>query len=294
MSIYIEERNVMFCNQCGTQVPDQAAVCPNCGANIGQNPVSSQSMNAGQVPQQPVQNMGVGQVPQQPAQNMGAGQMPQQPVQNMGADQVPQQSVQNMGAGQIPQQPVQNAGMGTGYGQPGMQQPNQQMYNGAPMPGYGQPKANPLAFITAVHPGEPFPLKNMFSIKTLLSKVTTIDLIGAISALVMFISVFLPFLSAYDESVSMIKLADGLDIHTTWLVIVLSLGALVLYALRMEMLGFLVSVLNVIVFVHIWTLGAAFKSMIGGHFGVGFYFYLLTTIAAVIAPFVWGKIKKNV
>lgn len=259
----------MFCSQCGTQVPDNAAVCPNCGASTGVNPA-------------PAQNMNVGQVPQQPTENMNAGQVSQQPVQNTGM-------------GQVPQQPMQNAGMGTGYGQPQMQQPNQQMYNGAPMQGYGQPmqpKENPLAFLTAVHPGEPFPLKGIFSIKTLLSKITTIDLIGAVGALVLFICVFLPFLSAYGESVSMVKLSDGMDINSTWMVIVLSLGALVLYALRMEMLGFLVSVLQLLVCVHICTLGGALKSF-GAHFGVGFYFYLLATITTVIAPFIWSKIKKN-
>lgn len=253
----------MFCNQCGTQVPDNAAVCFHCGANLT-----------------PVQETGTQPIP---------------PMQNVGAEQALQQPVQNMNAGQVSQQPMQNMGMGTGYGQPGMQQPNQQMYNGVPMPGYGQPaqpKANPLAFLTAVYPGETFPLKGMFSVKTLLSKITTIDLIGAVGALIMFISIFLPFLSGYGEYINMFKFTDELNINTTWMVIVLSIGALVLYGLRMEMLGFLASVLNLLVFVHIWTIGAAFKSF-GGHFGVGFYFYLLSSIAVVIAPFVWGKIKKN-
>ena len=255
----------MFCNQCGTQVPDNTTICFHCGAALT-----------------PVQETDVQPIP--PAQNMGAEQA-----------QAPQQPAQNMNAGQVLQQPMQSAEMGTGYGQPGIQQPNQQMYNGVPMPGYGQsaqPKANPLAFLTAIYPGEPFPLKGLFSVKTLLSKITTIDLIGAVGALIMFISVFLPFLSAYGESVNMFKFADELNINTTWMVIVLSLGALVLYGLRMEMLGFVVSLLNLLMFVHMWTVGAAIKSF-GGHFGVGFYFYLLSSIAVVIAPFVWGKIKKN-
>ncbi|MCM1539012.1 MAG: zinc-ribbon domain-containing protein [bacterium] len=243
----------MFCSQCGTQVPDNAAICPNCGANVGQK-TAAQNGNAGQVFGQPVQNMTAGQEPQQPAQNTGMG-----------------------------------------YTQPGMQQPNPQMYQGAPMQGYGQPampKANPLAFLTAQHPGEPFPLKGIFSVKTLISKITTIDLIGVISALVMFISIFLPFLSGYGEHANLFKLTEAIDIHTAWLVIVLSLVAIVGYALRMEMIGFLASVLNVAVFVHVWTVGAAVKSF-GLHFGVGFYFYLLATIAALIAPSIWGKIKKS-
>lgn len=269
----------MFCNQCGTQIPDNVTICPNCGANVTPRPAQEQNTGAGQVPQPPVQNVNAGQAFQQPAQNMNAGQ-------------AFQQSAQNMNAGQMPQQ---NAGMGNGFGQPGMQQPNQQqMYNGMPMQGYGQPmqpKANPLAFLTASHPGEPFPLKGVFSVKTLLSKITTLDLIGIIGALVAFISVFLPFISAYGESVSMVKLSEA-DVNSTWIVIVLSLGALVLYVLRMEMLAFLVSALNLLAFVHMWTLGAALKSF-GGHLSVGFYFYLLATVAMVIAPFVWGKIKKN-
>lgn len=32
----------MFCNHCGTQVPDGTAFCPNCGANF---PVSNQPIN---------------------------------------------------------------------------------------------------------------------------------------------------------------------------------------------------------------------------------------------------------
>ncbi len=80
--------------------------------------------------------------------------------------------------------------------------------------------------------------------------------------------------------------------NSTWMVIVLSIGAVVLYVLRLEMLAFLVSVLNLLVFVHMWTLGSAFKSF-GGHLSAGFYFYLLATIAMVIAPFVWGKVKKS-
>lgn len=270
----------MFCNQCGSQIPDNVTICPNCGANIAPNPVQAQ-------------NPGVGQVPQPPLQNMNAGQM-QQPVQGMNAGQIPPQQNASMNAGI-------NAGMNAGqmqqnagYGQPGMQQSNPQMYNGMPMQGYGQPaqpKANPLAFLTASHPGEPFPLKGVFSVKALLSKITTLDLIGIIGALVAFISVFLPFISAYGESISMVKLSDA-DVNSTWMVIVLSIGAIILYTLRMEMLAFLVSALNLLVFVHMWTLGSALKSF-GGHLSVGFYFYLLATIAMIIAPFVWGRIKKT-
>ena len=47
----------MFCNQCGMQVPDNASVCPNCGANVGQN------LSSVQVPQQPVQTVNAGQNP---------------------------------------------------------------------------------------------------------------------------------------------------------------------------------------------------------------------------------------
>lgn len=90
----------------------------------------------------------------------------------------------------------------------------------------------------------------------------------------------------------MIQLSEAGEINTPWIVLVLSIGALVLYALRLEMLGFLVAMLNLLMFVHMWTISVAFNSF-GVHLGVGFYFYLLSTIAVVIAPFVWGKIKKN-
>ncbi len=80
------------------------------------------------------------------------------------------------------------------------------------------------------------------------------------------------------------------------LVIPCTLGALALYALRMETIGFLVSLVNLCLFVHMWTYGA-FGIRWGGHFHVGFYFHLLSTAAMVTAPFVWDfvvkKMRKN-
>ncbi len=62
-----------------------------------------------------------------------------------------------------------------------------------------------------------------------------------------FISIFLPFISG----VSMLKLS-----YAVILVIPCTRGALALYALRMETIGFLVSLVNLCLFVHMWTYGA--------------------------------------
>ncbi len=52
----------MFCNQCGTQVNDGQAFCPNCGAPIGaqqeQNTAPMNSMPASAPYQQPMAPMG--------------------------------------------------------------------------------------------------------------------------------------------------------------------------------------------------------------------------------------------
>lgn len=101
----------MFCNQCGTQVPDHVKICPNCGADVGQAFATAQNAGIGEVP------------PVQAAQNVGMGEVP---------------PVQNAGTGQIPLQQAQNMGTGMGYGQPAYGQPNQQMYS-ASMPGYSMP-----------------------------------------------------------------------------------------------------------------------------------------------------------
>lgn len=243
----------MFCNQCGTQVPDNSAVCPNCGAALS-NP---------QAPQQPM--MG------QPMQG--------QPM---------------MG------QPMQ--------GQPMMGQPmqGQPMYNGQPMPGYGmpmQPKSNPLGFLTAKQPGVPFPMKGLFSVKNLVSKITTINLIGVIAAIVALISVFLPFLSMDGDHVNMInsELSD-MGFKAGWFILILSIAIGVLYFLRMEFLAFLCACLNLLIFIHTWTFGGAFRkviNMFGSFLGssmnlsVGFWFYLIASVTLVAAPFIWMKIKKD-
>ena len=186
----------MFCNQCGTQVPDNSAVCPNCGAALS-NP-----------------------------------QTPQQPVMGQAMQEQPIQGQPMMG------QPMQ--------GQPMMGQPmqGQPMYNGQPMPGYGmpmQPKSNPLGFLTAKQPGVPFPMKGLFSVKNLVSKITTIDLIGVIAALVALISVFLPFLSMDGDHVNMINSEfSDMGFKAGWFILILSIAIGVLYFLRMEFLAFYV------------------------------------------------------
>ena len=248
----------MFCNQCGTQVPDNSAVCPNCGAALS-NP-----------------------------------QTPQQPVMGQAMQEQPIQGQPMMG------QPMQ--------GQPMMGQPmqGQPMYNGQPMPGYGmpmQPKSNPLGFLTAKQPGVPFPMKGLFSVKILVSKITTIDLIGVIAALVALISVFLPFLSMDGDHVNMINSEfSDMGFKAGWFILILSIAIGVLYFLRMEFLAFLCSCLNLLIFIHTWTFGGVFKKLfdlVGSFMGsdmslsVGFWFYLLASVALVAAPFIWMKIKKD-
>ncbi len=244
----------MFCNQCGTQLPENAEICPNCGVSITSSSKSAQ------------QNQTV--LNNQPAQQ-GQPAFNGQPMQQG--------------------QPAFN-------GQP-MQQ-GQPMYNARP--GYGAPvqNSNPLAFITAKHPGETFPFKGLFSVKNLISKITTIDLIGVISALVAFICVFLPLLSASGESISLIsKDMREAGFKIGWLILVVSVAMMVLYILRMEVLAFLLSVINLLLFVSVWTFCGVFKTLAGFftgiNYGVGFYFYLLATVAAVAAPFIWIKVKKD-
>ncbi|MGN1159091.1 MAG: zinc-ribbon domain-containing protein [Lachnospiraceae bacterium] len=242
----------MFCNQCGTQVPDNSAVCPNCGAAFS-NP---------QAPQQPM--MG------QP--------MPEQPMQG---------------------QPMMGQPM---QGQPMMGQPmqGQPIYNGQPMPGYGmpmQPKSNPLGFLTAKQPGVPFPMKGLFSVKNLVSKITTIDLIGVIAAIVALISVFIPFIHVKysDENYSMIS-SDMNDagFKLGWFILIVAIAVGVLYFLRMEFMAFLGSCVNFLLFISAWTFGGATASGIDSiNLSVGFWFYLLASVTLVAAPFIWMKIKKD-
>ncbi|MDE5820344.1 MAG: zinc-ribbon domain-containing protein [Lachnospiraceae bacterium] len=61
----------MFCNQCGTQIPENMRICPNCGADVGQAFVPVENTGMGDVP--PVQNAGAGQIPIPQAQNPGTG-----------------------------------------------------------------------------------------------------------------------------------------------------------------------------------------------------------------------------
>ncbi len=239
----------MFCNQCGTQIPDNSAVCPNCGAALAPA-------------QAPVQQA-------QPVQ----GQPMQQPMQG---------------------QPVYN-------GQPMQGQP---MYNGQPMQGQpmynGQPmqQSNPLGFLTAKQPGVPFPMKGLFSVKNLTSKITTIDLIGVVAALVALISVFLPFISGEGEKVNLIS-SDVSDIgfKAGWVILLLAIAIGVLYFLRMEFLAFLCSCLNFVLFIHAWTFGGiiakAGSVLVEINLSVGFWFYLLASVALVAAPFIWMKVKKD-
>ncbi len=271
----------MFCSQCGTQMPDNAAICPNCGANVQSAPVQNHTAAE---PAPDMNQMQPGQAaagaPVQPGQGYAGAQM--QPGQ---------------GYAGAPVQPGQ--GYAGAQMQPGQGYAGAPVYNGQPAP---QP--NPLAFLTAAHPGVPFPLKSAFSGRNLVSTITTIDLIGVIGAIIAFICVFLPFLSIEGESISIIssEMREA-GMKLGWLVIVLSIAMAVLYFLRMEMLAFLAALLNLLTFIHVWTFGGTMKSLytLGSsffsdskmHYGVGFYFYLLATIASLIAPFIWAKIKKQ-
>ncbi len=183
-------------------------------------------------------------------------------------------------------QTEQNVNAGASYGQIQGKPVGQQSYHGTPAAGYGRTAAeqkNPRSFLTAAYPGEEFPLMQVVSAKALLSKGTTINLIGVVGALLAFISVFLPFVNGF--SMPRVSLAVILIIPCT-------LGALTAYALRMEMIGFFASLVNLCTFIHMWSYGAVAIKW-GGHFSVGFYSYLLSTLAMAAAPFVWGLVVKK-
>lgn len=127
----------MFCNQCGTQVPDDATVCFYCGAALT-----------------PVQN---------------AVQMPQSPAQNM------------------------NAGINMGYGQPGMQQPNQQMYNGMPMQGYAMPQQSAMANFGKAFKNAP----GEFAGKVKRMGISMFCLLGIIAAMLFIVAPFMNFASIH-------------------------------------------------------------------------------------------------
>lgn len=188
----------------------------------------------------------------------------------------------------VAQPSAQSVAAGTNGGQTKINQPAQYAYRGTSVSGNGgtAKRENPLAFLTASYEGEEFPLKNLVSMRTLTSKGTTMNLIGMAGALLAFICAFLPFARlSYAGTVTMLRLSN---VFMALLAIACGLGALILYGLRMEMAGFLVSILNVCVFVHMWTRGA-----VAGRFHIGFYLCLLAAVAMVIAPFVWDKVKKS-
>ena len=171
----------MFCNQCGTQMPENTKICPNCGANVGQTFV-------------PVENSGMGEVPPvQPAQNADAGQIPMQSAQNAGAGQIPMQSAQNAGAGQIPMQQAQNPGAGMGFGQPGYGQPNQQMYGGAPMMGYSVPPQKNMGNVGAVFKNAP----GEFAGRVKRMGISMFCLLGIIAAMLFLVAPFMNFASIH-------------------------------------------------------------------------------------------------
>ncbi len=262
----------MFCNQCGTQLPDNSAVCSNCGASLAAPQAAPQPM------QQPVE-------PQ-----LMQGQPMQQPNQQF-----------NPQMGQPMQQPNQQ--FNPQMGQPMQGQPMQfNPQTGQPMPGYGmpqQPKSNPLEFLVKKYPGEPFPMNGLFSVKNLLSKATTIDLVGVIAALIALISVFIPFISVSfwgeKESYNLIS-SDVSDqgYKMGWVILIVAIGVGVLYFLRMEFMAFLASCLNFILFISAWTFGAVNASGTDSiTLSVGFWFYLLASITLVGAPYIWKLIKKE-
>ena len=92
----------MFCNQCGTQMPENARICPNCGADMGAGQTPFQQTqgagtNAGQMPFQQTQSAGTGAGAVQP----GYGQPNQQMYGGapmMGYSVPPQTNMGNVGA----------------------------------------------------------------------------------------------------------------------------------------------------------------------------------------------------
>lgn len=229
----------------------------------------------------------------QPAQPSGAAQETGQPAvikkrfcSQCGAECPGQMKFCSKCGARVAQPSVQNAATGTNGGQAQSNQSAQYAYRGTAASGNGgtAKQENPLAFLTASYEGEAFPLKNLVSMRTLTSKGTTMNLIGMGGALLAFICVFLPFAKvSYAGTVTMLRLSN---VFMALLAVASGLGVLILYGLRMEMAGFLVSLLNVCVFVHMWTCGA-----IVGRLHIGFYLCLPATIVMIIAPFVWDKIK---
>ncbi len=245
----------MFCNQCGTQIPDNSAVCSNCGATLGAPQAAPQPM------QQPVEP--------QPQFNPQMGQpMPGQPMPG--------------------QQPMYN-----GQPMPG-QQP---MYNGQPMPGYGmpqQPQSNPLEFLTKKYPGQPFPMNGLFSVKNLISRITTIDLIGVIAAIFALIAVFVPFVKAYSKGYNLLSSElSEIGFKMGWAMLILSIAIGTLYAVRMEFMAFLCSCLYFVLFISAWAYGSVVTKMSAGSYHVGFWFALISSIVLVASPFIWKLIKKE-
>lgn len=173
----------MFCNQCGTQVPDHVKICPNCGADVGQAFATAQNAGIGGVsPVQAAQNVGMGEVPPvQAAQNAGMGEIP------------PVQAAQNAGTGQISLQQAQNMGTGMGYGQPAYGQPNQQMYGGASMPGYSMPPQLNRGNLGAAFKNAP----GEFAGRVKRMGISVFCLLGIIAAMLFLVAPFMNFASIH-------------------------------------------------------------------------------------------------
>ncbi|MBE6909502.1 MAG: zinc ribbon domain-containing protein [Ruminococcaceae bacterium] len=143
----------MFCGKCGSQMPDSAQFCPNCGeknpffaqAGAQQTPQQPQQVTPQQSAQQPVQQTPQA-APQQSVQQP-VQQTPQQPYMQQPVQQYtpPQQSYTQpqQPYGQQPQQPYAQPQQPYGqpqqpYGQQGWQQGNAYQQ---PQGGYGATKA---------------------------------------------------------------------------------------------------------------------------------------------------------
>lgn len=157
----------MFCNQCGTQMPENTKICPNCGADVGQAFA-------------PAENTGMGEVP--PVQNAGAGQTPFQQTQGAGTN-----------AGQIPFQQTQNPGAGMEFGQQGYGQPNQQMYGGVPMQGYPVPPQTNMGNFGAVFKNAP----GEFAGRVKRMGISVFCLLGIIAAMLFLVAPFMNFASIH-------------------------------------------------------------------------------------------------
>lgn len=197
---------------------------------------------------------------------------------------------------QMQQPQMQQPQMQQPYGQPQMQQGY-----GQPM-GYGMPQKvagqNPITKTYA--DGQDFVCKGMFNVKMLTMKIRTMNLIEMIAALFCLLGVLLPcmsFTSSYDywtgasKKVNRNFISHAGNMKFGWLALVFIVGAIVFAILRLETLALLCDIGQFLTFICLWTKGSAYVAGKGSNLSIGFYFYLIGSIALLAAPFIWSKLK---